>query len=178
VSELRKLRPFRVCGVPIFPVLALCWSGISRAETPFFITYTHQLEEPGSFETGLTRAETGKGDGGESTNSFRINKDLVGAARFELTTPCAQGRCATRLRYAPTFCWSLYSKPLLNSPRFASEESPSAHSDYRPKSSENLPLWPGGRFSFDDRSQRTPLRRLRAYTFAGMQIMEPARDPM
>src|ERR1700733_16133339 len=27
---------------------------------------------------------------------------LVGAARFELTTPCAQGRCATRLRYAPT----------------------------------------------------------------------------
>ena len=28
---------------------------------------------------------------------------LVGAARFELTTPCAQGRCATRLRYAPTF---------------------------------------------------------------------------
>ena len=32
---------------------------------------------------------------------------LVGAARFELTTPCAQGRCATRLRYAPTFAASL-----------------------------------------------------------------------
>jgi hypothetical protein len=29
-------------------------------------------------------------------------KLLVGAARFELATPCAQGRCATRLRYAPT----------------------------------------------------------------------------
>jgi hypothetical protein len=29
-------------------------------------------------------------------------KALVGAERFELTTPCAQGRCATRLRYAPT----------------------------------------------------------------------------
>ena len=27
---------------------------------------------------------------------------LVGAVRFERTTPCAQGRCATRLRYAPT----------------------------------------------------------------------------
>ena len=27
---------------------------------------------------------------------------LVGAVRFELTTPCAQGRCATGLRYAPT----------------------------------------------------------------------------
>ena len=30
-------------------------------------------------------------------------KLLVGARRFELLTPCAQGRCATRLRYAPTF---------------------------------------------------------------------------
>ncbi len=27
---------------------------------------------------------------------------LVGAARFELTTPCTQNRCATRLRHAPT----------------------------------------------------------------------------
>ena len=26
----------------------------------------------------------------------------IGAPRFELGTPCAQGRCATRLRYAPT----------------------------------------------------------------------------
>ena len=32
----------------------------------------------------------------------RISDDLVGAVGFELTTPCAQGRCATRLRYAPT----------------------------------------------------------------------------
>ena len=28
---------------------------------------------------------------------------MVGAGRFERPTPCAQGRCATRLRYAPTF---------------------------------------------------------------------------
>ena len=27
---------------------------------------------------------------------------MVGAGRFERPTPCAQGRCATRLRYAPT----------------------------------------------------------------------------
>ena len=27
---------------------------------------------------------------------------MVGAARFELATPCSQSRCATRLRYAPT----------------------------------------------------------------------------
>src|SRR5215831_257764 len=31
-------------------------------------------------------------------------RELVGAPRFELGTPCAQGRCATRLRYAPTCC--------------------------------------------------------------------------
>ena len=36
---------------------------------------------------------------------------MVGAGRFERPTPCAQGRCATRLRYAPTFYFS-DSKPL------------------------------------------------------------------
>ena len=29
-------------------------------------------------------------------------RNLVGATGFEPATPCAQGRCATRLRYAPT----------------------------------------------------------------------------
>src|SRR5438034_3727673 len=29
-------------------------------------------------------------------------RKLVGATGFESATPCAQGRCATRLRYAPT----------------------------------------------------------------------------
>ena len=29
-------------------------------------------------------------------------RELVGATGFEPATPCAQGRCATRLRYAPT----------------------------------------------------------------------------
>ena len=29
-------------------------------------------------------------------------KTLVGARGFEPPTPCAQGRCATGLRYAPT----------------------------------------------------------------------------
>ena len=32
---------------------------------------------------------------------------LVGATGFEPATPCAQGRCATRLRYAPTLTASL-----------------------------------------------------------------------
>jgi hypothetical protein len=35
---------------------------------------------------------------------------LVGARGFEPRTPCAQGRCATRLRYAPTVvrCYDRY----------------------------------------------------------------------
>src|SRR5687768_13134794 len=31
-------------------------------------------------------------------------RKVVGATGFEPATPCAQGRCATRLRYAPTLC--------------------------------------------------------------------------
>ncbi len=30
------------------------------------------------------------------------DEGMVGARGFEPPTPCAQGRCATRLRYAPT----------------------------------------------------------------------------
>ena len=37
---------------------------------------------------------------------------MVGAGRFERPTPCAQGRCATRLRYAPTFEALFDFKPL------------------------------------------------------------------
>ncbi len=29
---------------------------------------------------------------------------MVGARGFEPPAPCSQSRCATRLRYAPTFC--------------------------------------------------------------------------
>ena len=32
----------------------------------------------------------------------KILSEMVGATGFEPATPCAQGRCATRLRYAPT----------------------------------------------------------------------------
>src|SRR5450432_3666273 len=37
-----------------------------------------------------------------ATTRFKSTRSLVGAGRFERPTPCAQGRCATRLRYAPT----------------------------------------------------------------------------
>jgi hypothetical protein len=44
---------------------------------------------------------------GQSNRHFqnvveRTKMELVGARGFEPRTPCAQGRCATRLRYAPT----------------------------------------------------------------------------
>ena len=39
---------------------------------------------------------------GRSQNVLQAKGILVGARGFEPRTPCAQGRCATRLRYAPT----------------------------------------------------------------------------
>src|SRR4029450_1006303 len=41
---------------------------------------------------------------------------LVGATGFEPATPCAQGRCATRLRYAPTLKIPNYIALLRRSP--------------------------------------------------------------
>jgi trigger factor len=35
------------------------------------------------------------------TREGRADGDLVGEARFELTTPCSQSRCATKLRHSP-----------------------------------------------------------------------------
>src|SRR5438552_8096248 len=43
----------------------------------------------------------------EGRKGSKLLTTLVGAGRFERPTPCAQGRCATRLRYAPTFDASL-----------------------------------------------------------------------
>jgi hypothetical protein len=38
----------------------------------------------------------------EGALEIAISQKMVGATGFEPVTPCAQGRCATRLRYAPT----------------------------------------------------------------------------
>src|SRR5688572_16978716 len=40
--------------------------------------------------------------GGRFSERAKTLGNLVGATGFEPATPCAQGRCATRLRYAPT----------------------------------------------------------------------------
>jgi hypothetical protein len=50
-----------------------------------------------------SRREAGTKTARPARFAVRASRDkLVGARRFELLTPCAQGRCATRLRYAPT----------------------------------------------------------------------------
>jgi hypothetical protein len=41
---------------------------------------------------------------GINKTELKNQKLVVGAWRFELQTSCAQGRRATRLRYAPTVC--------------------------------------------------------------------------
>ena len=53
--------------------------------------------------------------------------NLVGARGFEPPTPCAQGRCATRLRYTPT---------LESARRIAKDRRPEAGSEYRFRSHE------------------------------------------
>ena len=45
---------------------------------------------------------SGFGATGISKSELKIQELVVGAWRFELQTSCAQGRRATRLRYAPT----------------------------------------------------------------------------
>src|SRR5438270_7615679 len=39
---------------------------------------------------------------------------MIGASRFERPTPCSQGRCATRLRHAPTLNRLTYPADALN----------------------------------------------------------------
>src|SRR5262245_26165538 len=66
--------------------------------------------EPASFSLirGRTKGEYYRPNRPGSFENFSYPCDrndrgmLVGATGFEPATPCAQGRCATRLRYAPT----------------------------------------------------------------------------
>src|SRR3954469_4699501 len=56
----------------------------------------------------------------------RAGERVVGATGFEPATPCAQGRCATRLRYAPTLKtldFTAISRRLSGQVRFAGESS-------------------------------------------------------
>ena len=70
---------------------------------------------------------------------------LVGAIGFEPTTPCAQGRCATRLRYAPTLLLSrllIIAEPYrLASSNFAKENISGFIINFHDAC---FPLWRGG----------------------------------
>src|SRR5438874_12869084 len=71
-----------------------------------------------------------------SMNFFGISRRMVGAGRFERPTPCAQGRCATRLRYAPTFAALLILDHFCPSHPFRPPDS-------QPKPSQNPFTEPG-----------------------------------
>jgi hypothetical protein len=47
---------------------------------------------------------SGFGANGISKSELKNQELVVGASGFEPETSCAQGRRATRLRYAPTLC--------------------------------------------------------------------------
>ena len=72
--------------------------------------------EPFIKESGEESRRRGIRDSDRFLHSGDKGNPLVGAGRFERPTPCAQGRCATRLRYAPTFCCFFDSKPLSKFP--------------------------------------------------------------
>jgi hypothetical protein len=60
---------------------------------------------PAELLAQVQRARSSKQSAGRSCyvlSAYCQLLNLVGARRFELPTPCAQGRCATRLRYAPS----------------------------------------------------------------------------
>ena len=78
-------------------------------------------------------------------NSRRFSWILVGAIGFEPTTPCAQGRCATRLRYAPTVVEDLnnYSRRRRMTPRPTRllHCSSAFHSSFAEGGSARPPSW-------------------------------------
>src|SRR5829696_7525558 len=60
--------------------------------------------DPSSGRLELSRGRlTVKGRGGDLTvpGSITTHGDVVGTERFELSTPCSQSRCATKLRHVP-----------------------------------------------------------------------------
>src|SRR6185369_7879590 len=60
---------------------------------------------------------------------------VVGATGFEPATPCAQGRCATRLRYAPTGMPSYFSALVNRRARLSQELSQKmvlSHNSWQP----------------------------------------------
>ena len=78
------------------------------------LSYTHHLDHSIHFSASCRRlleyASVARQKGFEPLThglegrcSFHLSYwRVVGASRFERPTPCSQGRCATKLRYAPS----------------------------------------------------------------------------
>ncbi len=79
----------------------LLWKGRDQAQQPSAIE-ADKVDRPGQLKRPSRRHDARlepldllqvlRGDAGSG---------MVGAARFELATPCSRSKCATRLRYAP-----------------------------------------------------------------------------
>ena len=93
-------------------------------ETPVISADT-QLEKRKDSTEGVVSQRMSQSTTWKAGTSSKSLKELVGAIRFERPTPCAQGRCATRLRYAPTVAPE-QSGTLLNASRAVKSKSPSA----------------------------------------------------
>src|SRR4029077_7165590 len=97
---------------------------------------------------------------GVKNASYKLKKIrrilLVGAPRFELGTSCAQGRRATRLRYAPTVTALLilrqFPSLLLISLVSVRPIVPRAFSESGPRRNPETSQWLGGSFSSKPRS--------------------------
>jgi len=83
-------------------------SGATISTVPSFVPTTRPAfaayvrRSAGGVTTGACGHPCGQAHCSQALAPCRTMKRLVGAIGFEPTTPCAQGRCATRLRYAPT----------------------------------------------------------------------------
>ena len=70
----------------------------------------------------FTKAELRSGNRDDAPSSLTcLSLELVGATGLEPAAPCAQGRCATRLRYAPT-AYKIARNPLKRQPSYNWQE--------------------------------------------------------
>ena len=80
-----------------------------------------------------------------SKNKTIIVVKLVGAAGFEPTTPCPPDKCATGLRYAPTFRvlggFRIISKPALSRPHHPANGAEFAPADHGRQIIARAAIW-------------------------------------
>src|ERR1700704_1055535 len=79
------------------------WTAVSSIATVVAALATAASPAPLQHSPTIAMSIVSAGALGEYVRNTSIETmKVVGATGFEPATPCAQGRCATRLRYAPT----------------------------------------------------------------------------